>query len=456
MLLLLSVAFLFPQKQSSDVIDAGSMLSLHSNILNEDRTVSISLPRSYLRATVKYPVIYVLDGNSLFQITVAAGNFIAYNSSVGQMPEAIVVGIVNTNRDRDMPVPQRFFKTGGAHDFLAFLSKELVPFINAKYPVNGLNILIGHSQGALFATFAGVEESKLFKGIIALDAPVTVIEDVKRSLQQAMIEHPPQKYYSAESLYGWGKESNGLFERPGFKQATIEGESHETMPYKGIYDGLRYLFQDHLSAQNDLTVKNVQEYYKKLSAQWSCDYAVPEKVLLNQAIPMMVGRSKKAESRELIEYYERLYGANAASRGMTTKVNSLTSGPDERVDYYLNLPAPSEESVKTYLGKWAGTLIVPGGMDTDIQWEIKKVNGQYVLVMNVMNSFILRNDFLQVRGKNELVWGRKHQSGAIYLSIATLSADGQVLEGTEDLIGHHRAVGEPPFVQNKFRFTRVN
>jgi hypothetical protein len=454
-LLIAVVSVLHGQQDQGTIIPLGERLVFRSAILNEERSLLISAPRSFPAAKVTYPVIYVLDGASLFPSVVAASQFLAYNSYVGVMPEAVIVGIVNTKRDRDMPVPQVFLQTQDHAAFLRSIAQEVVPLIASRYPVNGLNVLIGHSQGGLFATYAGTEMPDLFKGIIALDAPVTVVPAVLKTLRLKMEQRRPVKYYSAEALYGWGSELGLLSKSADVGQQKIVGETHESMPFKGIYDGLRFLFSDHIPSQTDGTLKGLQTYYGALSERWGSDYAVPGSVVMHQSVPMMLGRSKKTETLELLQWYDRMYGASAESKAAGEKAASITAGPDERVEYYLNLPSPSDDAVRPYLGTWSGTLVVPGGMDTRIEWEIKKNDGRYVLAMNVMDSFILKNDFLQISKEGELRWGRKHQSGGLYLSVARLSKDGKTLEGTEDLIGHHLAEGEPPFVQNRFKFTRI-
>lgn len=453
--LIVSISFIFAEQDDSSNIKVGKSFFIHSVILNEERKINISFPKSYPSTKISYPVIYVLDGGALFVPTVGTVQFLNYASYVGQIPEAIVVGILNTNRDRDMPVPQKFMRTDGAKKFLSFITQELVPLINTEYPVNGLNVLIGHSQGGLFATYAGLEESKLFRFVISLDAPITVVPEVLDTFRQRMIQPSQLHYYSGETLYGWGKElpkHNGSKE---YFQIRIENETHETMPYKGIYEGLRFLFKEHVPRMNDLSLASLNEYYSSLSKKYSCEYGIPEKVLINQAIPMMMGRLKKKESLELIDFYESVYGRNINSQEIAVKANNITAAPDDRVEFYLNHPEPSAESLKPFLGKWKGTLIVPGGMNTDIVWNIQRKEGRYCIEALIMNEFKITNDFLVIINKREIHWGRKHQGGGIYLSKGILSNNGLSIQGTEDLLGHHLSEGEPKFIQNNFQFKKI-
>lgn len=90
------------------------------------------------------------------------------------MPEMILVGISNdTNRNRDLttsPVDSPWIKeSGGADAFMAFIEKELIPFVEANYPVTNYRTLIGHSYGGLFTINALMNHSQLFDNYIAMD-----------------------------------------------------------------------------------------------------------------------------------------------------------------------------------------------------------------------------------------------------------------------------------------------
>ncbi|MEI9909859.1 MAG: alpha/beta hydrolase-fold protein [Bacteroidota bacterium] len=434
--------------------EPGVSVTIPSSILNETRKIQVYSPATSKTTKLTYPVMYVFDGESLYWPAIGALRFMNYSSSLPQMPEAIVVSISNTKRDRDMPVPQEITKTGGAKNFLRFLSEELLPYINKNYPVNGLNVLIGHSQGGLFVTYAGLEKSSLFPFILALDVPVTVNPAVLKDYQQRIGKTCDLNYFSGETLYGWGNDFSKPAGCNSYLQKRIEDETHETMPYKGIYEGLKFLFREHIPQQKDMPLPVMQAYYESLSKKYNCTYSIPAALLLGSA-SQKINVSKKDEALALIEYYEKFYGAGQRSASLMARANAITKGPDERIDFYLNHPGSGAEALKPFMGKWKGTLYVPGGMDTDIVWEIKKVNDKYIMDARIMDQFNSRSDFLLVTEKNELAWGRKHNSGGIYLSIGKLSADGQVLTGTEDLVGFQMPEGFPPFKLNSFEFKKV-
>jgi hypothetical protein len=72
----------------------------------------------------------------------------------------------------------------------------------------------------------------------------------------------------------------------------------------------------------------------------------------------------------------------------------------------------------------------------------------------LMKQLKTKSDFLFVNEKKELVWGRKHDGGGIYLSIGQLSADGLKITGTEDLIGFEFPPNMPAFEKNTFEFKK--
>jgi len=149
-----------------------------SAILKEDRTAIVHLPASYHSAGDKrYPVMYVLDGTS--QDGPAATALAALAVS-GEAPEAIVVGIPNTsgNRSRDYTPPFMRVdpdvadsKKGGGDQFLLFVEKELIPFIDKQYRTANYRTISGNSRGGLLAMYSLLEKPELFQARFCYSSP---------------------------------------------------------------------------------------------------------------------------------------------------------------------------------------------------------------------------------------------------------------------------------------------
>jgi predicted alpha/beta superfamily hydrolase len=161
-------------KTSRDFV-LGKVENLHSEILNEDRTLNIYLPEGYNDST-SYPVIYLLDGGADEDFIHIVG-LVQYNnfSWINRVPLSIVVGIANTNRKRDFTFPTNVESSkklvsvhGGSASFITFIETELQPFIEKKYHSNGSKTLIGQSLGGLLATEILFTKPTLFNKYIII------------------------------------------------------------------------------------------------------------------------------------------------------------------------------------------------------------------------------------------------------------------------------------------------
>ena len=92
-------------------------------------------------------------------------------------PDIIVVGIPNTDRSIDL-TPTHVVDapddstSGGGENFISFIEKELMPFIDNKYPTEPYKILAGHSSGGLEVMQAFAHHTNLFNSYIAIDPSI--------------------------------------------------------------------------------------------------------------------------------------------------------------------------------------------------------------------------------------------------------------------------------------------
>ena len=152
-------------------------LVLHSTILDEDRLVFVRLPHNYAGGNARYPVLYLTDGDIH---TNEIGSVIDFLATNNLLPELIVIGIVNTDRDRDFTPTHADVKkadgtivfrvptSGGADKFLKFMGTELIPEIQRRYRTEPFRILAGHSLGGLFALHVLITRPTLFQSSIAV------------------------------------------------------------------------------------------------------------------------------------------------------------------------------------------------------------------------------------------------------------------------------------------------
>lgn len=155
----------------------GEIRELSSSLLNEKRILNIYLPEGYSATdTTRYPVIYLLDGSADEDFIHIAG-LVQFNSFewINQVPKSIVVGIANVDRKRDFTFPttieehlKKWPTVGHSEAFMAFIEKELQPFIDKTYNTTKAKTLIGQSLGGLLATEILLKKPTLFNTYIII------------------------------------------------------------------------------------------------------------------------------------------------------------------------------------------------------------------------------------------------------------------------------------------------
>ncbi|HOY21456.1 MAG TPA: alpha/beta hydrolase-fold protein [Haliscomenobacter sp.] len=163
----------------------GHIDTLYSEELGENRILNIYLPTGYSPdSAATYPVIYLLDGAADEDFIHIAGlvQFCSF-PWVERLPPSILVGIANVERRRDFTFPtakgyqlpdfaatfkEAFRNAGGSSKFMAFIEKELQPFVANTYKTNGSNMLIGQSLAGLFAAEILLKKPKLFKDYVIM------------------------------------------------------------------------------------------------------------------------------------------------------------------------------------------------------------------------------------------------------------------------------------------------
>lgn len=175
LLFILLIAGLSAYAQKDNRIVIGTIDTIYSKVLNEKRTIKVHVPEG--DKNQRYPVLYILDGEDHFQSAVAISEQLS-----GLIPPMIVVGINNMGhsfRERDL-TPSKVNQSaivnagdarlsGGGESFFNFIGKELMPYIDSKYPTAGYRIISGHSLGGLAVVNAFFDHTNLFNAYVALD-----------------------------------------------------------------------------------------------------------------------------------------------------------------------------------------------------------------------------------------------------------------------------------------------
>ena len=169
-LVLISVSSIAQEKKA---IITADVVTINSKILKEVRTAWVYNPGNK-NENKSYPVVYVLDGASHFNSVVA---MVEYLSGANVIPPMIVVGILHSNRMKDLTptiedtVSDRDGKkSGGGENFMSFIKNELFPDIESKYSTAPYRILMGHSVGGLTVLNTLIHHKEFFNAYVSIDA----------------------------------------------------------------------------------------------------------------------------------------------------------------------------------------------------------------------------------------------------------------------------------------------
>jgi predicted alpha/beta superfamily hydrolase len=219
----------------SVALPGAELREFHSEIMQQDFNIYVQLPLDYHpQRKEKYPVMYVTDGNRSFPMVANISTILGFPDT--GFPQVVVVGIAYPIvsmadwavwRTRDL-TPTRneetekywadlLFKltggdsheiqTGGASRFLAFITEELIPFIESEYWVSAEDrALGGYSYGGLFTLYSLFEKpgwfGRYFAGSPSIRYDDEVLFRIEEEFAAANKELEGKLFLSAGELEG--------------------------------------------------------------------------------------------------------------------------------------------------------------------------------------------------------------------------------------------------------------
>jgi predicted alpha/beta superfamily hydrolase len=187
--------------------------------LNKKRRVWLCLPKSYATSSNTYPVLYLQDGQNLFNEQTANAGEWTVDEIVDSLQkkgakECIIVGIDNGLDARlseyspyDFEVNNKQIVAQGKQ-YASFLANTLKPYIDAKYRTKkqaAYNFVAGSSLGGLISWFTVISYPQVFSGAGVFSPSFWISKNCFVDAQNFETETPTRFY-----LYAGGKESNTM------------------------------------------------------------------------------------------------------------------------------------------------------------------------------------------------------------------------------------------------------
>jgi predicted alpha/beta superfamily hydrolase len=239
---------------------------IHSRLLNQDRQIYIHVPKlDSAERNKALPVLYLLDGENHFHIISA---YIEYLRHWQFIPPIIVVGIVSVDRVKDLTpinslinydgqVDYRYNASGGNEQFLNFIQRELMPYMEANYKTSPFKVFAGHSFGGLTAIYCMLMRPDMFDAYIAISPSLWFGNKYVLRLAEQKLSELSMR--NKRIFYSLGNEGGAfrndlsnfdkLFNHDSLKAFEHEykyypSEDHMTEPIPAYYDALRFVYKN--------------------------------------------------------------------------------------------------------------------------------------------------------------------------------------------------------------------
>jgi predicted alpha/beta superfamily hydrolase len=331
--------------QNTGTISPVNKFTIHSEVLNEDRTVSIYKPPAIAEFPGSIsPVIYLLDGELVSDLVRAQ---IGYFCEIWrELPPITVVGIENlpgkTTRNRDL-IPSTYSSNGRGQGeaFLRFIREEVMPLAEKDYKQKPYRVLIGSSLAGFFTLHTFLHHSNLFDSYIASSPSLHVKNN---ALMQELTEKLNTTGNSAKVLFfGVGNEGaryvsnttklDSLLKKrqlPNLRHRFeyYPNETHGTTPMKSYYDAIRFIFrvghEDLNMVLEEITYNVLEDYYSDRSTIFGIPMKPNEFIINNYGYRFLYEMNQPDKALEFfmvnIENYPQSANAyNSYAEGLLVK-----------------------------------------------------------------------------------------------------------------------------------------
>ncbi len=280
--------------QTSIPYSIGKTYKIHSKILNEERRYIVELPSSYKTSKKNYPILVLLDGEMSYH---SHSGILNHMTQAGQIPEMIIIAIINVDRVRDY-TPTNYLTnlngssavenhktSGGSNEFLQFIEEELLLQIEKNYRTNSFKTLMGISHGGLLVGSAFLSKETSFNGFVSMDPSFwwddqyivkqlgkTDLNQIKDKRIYVSTADKFENFERIPNVFTANINSHELFnanlKNKGFSPTKVEleyfeEENHWTVALMSLYHGMQFIYKD-LTMKNisNSSVEDIVAYYE--------------------------------------------------------------------------------------------------------------------------------------------------------------------------------------------------
>lgn len=195
-----------PEKRHTAAGNVQPLITLEMKALQRSRTIRIYLPPNYGVTDKRYPVLYMHDGQNLFD------EFSSYSGEWGvdealntlarsHQLELIVVGIDNGGEQRITelnPWDHADYGKSETHGYLDFIVNQVKPYIDERFNTladRDNTGLMGSSLGGLTSHYGALKYPQTFGKAGIFSPSYWIATDITQFIQQHTIDQPQRLFF---------------------------------------------------------------------------------------------------------------------------------------------------------------------------------------------------------------------------------------------------------------------
>jgi predicted alpha/beta superfamily hydrolase len=342
----------------------GTYEKITSAILGGGVKYLVHLPEGYEKSGIAYPVLYMLNAQSVSNLANAVATLEHLESE--RIPDIILIGICNEGvAARVWACPDDSGKMISADRFNDFLEKELIPEIAKKYRVNDYRILMGQSNYGLFA-LNNLMHRRLFRAYGVASpmfgwCPGFQMKELNSFLESGKAKglsmYMPYGELDYIEVLGHMDSCRRLLEKrspPDFKWKAEKILNDGHVPYISLHHALIFFFAECTLTPElqDESVAAIRAHYETISKEFGFTVNPKGNILMNLAWDLKE-QKKFDRSVEVYDYLCSIYPGNAiylATYGITLFKKGDMKGAMEKAMAALALD-PEQPHAKALMEK---------------------------------------------------------------------------------------------------------